>query len=35
MMSFPLDLSISNSTLIGAACVLFIICAIFWLFGRR
>ena len=34
-MNFPLALSVNNGTLIGAACVAFIICAVFWLFGRR
>ncbi len=28
-------IAINNGTLIGVACVVFIICAIFWLFGRR
>jgi len=30
-----LGLVVSNGTLIGVACVAFIICALFWLFGRR
>ena len=28
-------IAVSNGTLIGAACVVFIICAVFWLLGRR
>jgi uncharacterized membrane protein len=30
-----LALSVSNETLIGIACVVVIIAALFWIFGRR
>ena len=34
-MNVPLALSVSNETLIGLAAVVFIVCALFWVFGRR
>jgi hypothetical protein len=32
---FTPALAVGNGTLIGVACVVFIICALFWIFGRR
>ena len=36
-MEIPLvpALAVNNGTLIGAACIVVIICGLFWLFGRR
>jgi hypothetical protein len=34
-MFFAPALVVSNGTLIGVAALVFIICALFWLFGRR
>jgi hypothetical protein len=34
-MYFTPALTVSNGTLIAAACIVFIICAVFWLFGLR